>query len=250
LENSICVWQTNAEATNMRGYRALGCYSGLKGKLWSGVDATVSGGSLLAPDASCPRQGPKLGDSCPMRTDVETCIYPTIYCECRNISPGQWLCTDALAGKLSPPVEVQRLCTPTYFDETQLVKEMGPKLTPLWCQWNAQINGAKEAPVSGKDSPGVADSYPYQLFSTPEESLCLADLPPDLCARNLDSLASKCTATIGELDDCVETIRAAPAGGWVGHGCAPLLRNPTCAGVVVQEFTDKGKASQCVVPLE
>jgi len=250
VENSICVWQTNAAVANMRGYRALGCYGGLKGKIWSGIDATVSGGSMLPPDASCPRQAPKLGDTCPNRTDVETCIYPTIYCECRDIPSGQWLCTDALAGKVSPPVEVQRLCIPAYIDETQLVRQMGAKLAPLWCAWNAQLNGATAVPVSSKDSPGVADSYQYQVLSTPELSLCLADLPSQLCVENLAAFGSKCSATIGELDDCVETILAVPTGGWVGHGCAPLLSNPTCAGVIVQQFTDLGKASQCVVPLE
>ncbi|HEY1533808.1 MAG TPA: hypothetical protein VGF76_07305, partial [Polyangiaceae bacterium] len=208
-ENSICVWQTNAEAANMRGYRALGCYSGLKGKIWSGVDATVSGGSLQAPDASCPRQAPKLGDSCPNRTDVETCIYPTIYCECGSILPGQWLCDQGLAGKSSPPVAVQRLCPPANLDETLQVKAMGSDGNAGWCVSNAIQTDERDPPISGKDSPGVADSYSYQLFSTSEMSLCLADLPVKLCEQNLGSLGSKCTATIGELDDCVETIHAA-----------------------------------------
>jgi len=249
-ENELCVWQLMVLPSNTRGYRALGCYRGLTGKVWSGVDVPLGGGSIQPPDAECPHQAPALGGSCPNRTDVETCVYPTNYCECGSLLPGQWLCTEALAGMVSPPVPVQRLCAPTSFDETQLVKEMGPKLTALWCAWDQQVGGYADVAVSGKDSPGVADSYAYHTLSSPELSLCLADLPSGYCSQNLDTFGFNCTATIGELDDCMETIRAAKTGGWVGHGCAPLLSNPTCVGVLAQHFADKGKASQCVVPLQ
>ena len=254
VENSICFWQVQPP-DNPVGYRALGCYSGLNGKIWSGVDVSLSGNvspgvdSEVRPlDAECPQQAPTLGESCPNGMNTETCLYPTSYCECGTILPGQWLCDQGMGGKVSAPRPVQRLCTSTYFDETQLVKDMGPKLTPLWCQWSAQLDGT-EVPVSGRDSPGVANTYLYRQFVTPEMSLCLADLPPALCAQNLDNLGSKCTATIGELDDCVETIYAQPSG-WVGHGCAPLFRNPTCAGVLVQPFAIDSTPAPCVVPLE
>jgi hypothetical protein len=252
-ENSVCVWQIDYLATKSRGYRALGCYAGLKGKVWAGGEEQRAE-PFSALDANCPKQAQVLGAACPnidAQSGVEVCIYPAQYCECSSISPGQWLCAgSSLGGSFSPPRPVERACAPTYIDETQLVKDMGPKLTALWCAWSEEISGKLAVELSGKDSPGVADSYEYQTFSTPELDLCLADLPSGLCSSNLDSLGRQCTATIGELDDCVETILATKTGGWVGHGCAPLLANPSCAGVLVQPFTDQGKASKCVVPLQ
>ena len=182
VENSICVWQINPQTGNTIGYRAFGCYQGLRGKIWSGIDVRsdgeVSGGGdypLRPQDAECPRQAPTLGASCASAKDTETCFYPGSYCECGPNLPGKWLCDQTVSGKVSPPVPVQRLCTPTSFDETQLVKDMGPELTALWCQWRARIAGRKEVPVSGRDSPGVADSYQYRLLLTPEMGVCLAE---------------------------------------------------------------------------
>ncbi|MEP7049141.1 MAG: hypothetical protein ABJB12_02260 [Pseudomonadota bacterium] len=257
-ENSVCVWQIpDSTGGASRAYRALGCYAGLQGKLWLGGDEQQSG-PLDSIDSSCPKHAPALGAACPsVGNRVETCIYPADYCECSSIAPGKWLCTDQHGGKLSPPTQDERICVPAELDETQRVKDMGPKLTALWCQWLAQLTG-KMVALSGKDSPGVADSYGYQTLSTPEFNVCLASLPPELCAQNLDSRGSECTATVGQLDDCVQTILALPNGGWVGHGCAPLLANPTCAGVTVQPFSgptdmhlsDPASPASCVVPLQ
>jgi hypothetical protein len=55
-------------------------------------------------------------------------------------------------------------------------------------------------------------------------------------------------ATPGQLDDCVESIRAWPGGAWVGHGCGPLLSNPTCARLIVQEVPS-GSPADCKVPV-
>jgi len=246
VENGICVWQLRG-ASDSHGYRAMGCYRGLQGKVWWGEDYT-SPGTGSAEDVECPKQAPQLGAACTSQ-NVKTCIYPTAYCECGPNLPNQWLCTgsESLAGNVSPPVEQKRLCAPN-LNESDLVKDLGAKQGALWCTWYASISGILDGnPVesSHKDSPGVADSYNYRTLSTPEMTVCMADLPISMCEQNL--LTQACTATVAELDDCVESIR----GGWVGHGCAPLLNNPTCSGVIVQPFTDKGpQGSKCSVPLK
>ena len=238
-ENSICVWQIGYAGTQARGYRALGCYAGSKGKVWSGGEQPQN--NPLGPlDMNCPKQAPALGSSCPTfgpKDAGETCIYPSDYCECSSIEPGKWLCTDQLGGTFSPPAPVKRVCTPPELDETGLVMNLGPKLAGSYCNWLAQLTGKVAVPV-GNDSPGIADSYEYHSFSTPELNLCLADLPTTLCAQNLVARGNQCTATLAELNDCVETILGAKAQGWVGHGCAPLLANPSCAGVLVQPLSD------------
>jgi hypothetical protein len=257
-ENSICVWQISDATGNSRAYRALGCYAGLQGKIWLGGDETQSG--RLGPlDDGCPKQPPTLGAACPTfdaTQGVETCVYPADYCECSSIAPGKWLCTNALGGQLSPPKPALRVCAPASLDETQQVKDMGPEPTSAWCQWLAQLTGKMVVPT-GKDSPGVADSYGYQGITTPEFKACLPLLPTDLCVKNLETRGTDCSATLGELDDCVETILSVPKGGWVGRGCAPLLANPTCSGVIVQLLSGDANvpsgspdAPKCVVPLQ
>ena len=56
--------------------------------------------------------------------------------------------------------------------------------------------------------------------------------------------------TLRELDDCIETIRAAP-DGWIGHGCAPLLeQSPSCDGVIVKTtFVDSAGNPHCDLEL-
>lgn len=69
---------------------------------------------------------------------------------------------------------------------------------------------------------------------------CMPELPAELCVMNLHARPGG-TATLGDLNDCVETVRAVRHDGWVGHGCAPLLAQPTCQGVIV--------SPDCVVPI-
>lgn len=242
-ENGICVWQID-HPPNARSYRAAGCYQGLSGKIWWGVES-LQGEPLSAEDVACPKQAPVLGSSCTSER-LKTCIYPTEYCECGQFTPGRWLCTEALGGKTSPPVAVERLCPSGQLSEETRVLDLSAEQTREWCQWYADPSGAARRPISGRDSLGVADSYPYAVLSTPEGPVCLADLPVDLCVQNLAT--RPCTATLAALDDCVETIRAAPSG-WVGHGCAPLLANITCSGIIVQRYNAQSKVSQCAVPL-
>lgn len=244
LENGICVWQLDL-TPNGRGYRAAGCYQGVKGKVWWGAD-TKRGDPFGPEDAQCPKQAPAAGAPCTSRT-TETCVYPTSYCECNDyLLPGQWLCTEALSGKTSPPVAVEPLCPASGISEDVQVNELSQQAALQWCQWYADPSGNTRPAVSGRDSAGVADSYGYLVLSTPEMPVCLADLPIELCVQNLR--LNPCTATLRALDDCVETIRAAPLG-WVGHGCAPLLSNPTCSGTIVQPYVSSSKISHCVVPL-
>jgi len=97
------------------------------------------------------------------------------------------------------------------------------------------------------DSPPMEVTRP-SWYSTPGVAACILDLPAELCVKNVRSRPD-CTATVGELDDCVETILAAGFSGWVGHGCAPLMSNPTCQNVIAQPIS-KDNPTQCETPLE
>jgi hypothetical protein len=59
-----------------------------------------------------------------------------------------------------------------------------------------------------------------------------------------------CDATVSTFNDCIETIQGGNAGSRavVGHGCAPLLDNTNCTGVVVMKWDPTG--SQCPLPLD
>lgn len=247
VENGICVWQWELNSTG-HAYHAAGCYQNLMGKFWQGVDGFSAGGPtpFAAADLACPKQAPVAGTMCSnASSQTEACIYPTTYCEC-DAAPGTWSCNEQLAGKTSPPVEVERLCSA--LDEDLRIADLTPALALQWCQWQARPSGSPALPtVSGRDSPGVADSYAYSVLSTPDGPLCVEELPDVLCVRNL--LLGQCTATLRELNDCVETVHAAPLG-WVGHGCAPLLKNPSCSKIFVQSYDETSKISHCPVPIK
>ena len=73
------------------------------------------------------------------------------------------------------------------------------------------------------------------------QDVCMPLLPVDACIANL-SLGSECDATVGELDECFETIYR---GRRVQYGCDPLLTNPNCAGVMVLRVESK---APCPLP--
>ena len=85
-------------------------------------------------------------------------------------------------------------------------------------------------------APCQAQATRYQLEYV-SDSACPAQAQFESLVDYL-RLRPGCTATLGQLDDCVETIRAG-GGGVVGHGCGPLLANPTCKNVIVQPWTPR-----------
>lgn len=110
-----------------------------------------------------------------------------------------------------------------------------------WCQWHADPSGAPRPQVI--DDRGT-DGYASYGFGYSEWHLCMPDIPAELCVQNFREVPG-CTATLGDLDDCIETFygnhqNERPA--WVGHGCVPLVANPTCEGLMVSD--------DCVLPLE
>lgn len=248
VENGICVWQTSLQSGDKHGYYAAGCYTWLTGKVWWGVSHTQNE-PFGAEDTECPPQPPSLGDSC-STTVQKVCIYPFRYCECRTDVKGVWLCDDGLASHESPPVAVKRLCAPAGVDETKRVKDLTAQEASAWCEFsNTYAHQGASYLFAGvsRQFPGVADV-----------PLCAAMLPVEDCVRNLRT--QPCTATLAEVDDCLQTVLvgardeldAALFSHWVGHGCAPLLNNPTCSGIVVEPWRkqEKLEADQCVTPLK
>ena len=246
VENGICVWQTSLESGKHQGYYAAGCYQWLQGKVWWGVTHTQNE-AFHAEDAECPTHAPMLGDSCSTQ-NLKVCLYPSLYCECRQNPKGLWLCTDGLSGTVSPPIAIHRQCVPQGIDETKRIKDLTTAEASAWCEWGNHYSHQGQSYLFA----GAKRQFPTDV----DLALCVGSLSVGDCAKNLRT--QPCTATLAELDDCVQTVLVdahdetlkSPVSHWVGHGCAPLLNNPTCKGIVVQPWHLDQQFDECVTPLE
>lgn len=243
-ENGICVWQTGVKGQGGPGYTVMGCYASLSGKTWFGAGQGALGEVGEHPE-NCPHAQPLAGSSCAGHVG-ENCYFPIAACSCAA-EDGNWECEDNVK-PVMVPAEVERLCPPAGIDEAKQLKDLSDAEALAWCNWYADPSGAPRPPITDNDPPGVAKSYSTRYIAV-GASACIMDLPVEYCVQSLQ-LRPDCTATLAELDDCVESIRVAP-GGWVGHGCAPLLANPTCKNVIAQPWEPPGVGvNLCEIPLE
>lgn len=246
-ENGICVWQTGVQGKGSPGYEVFGCYATTTGKQWFGTSQGTLGEVGENPQ-NCPHVAPEAGSSCAGHA-AEYCYFPSAFCSCAD-DDAEWSCR-ANAKPNMPPVEVVRLCPPAGLDESKQIKDLSEQEKLAWCSWYGDPSGRPRPPVTDNDPPGQALSY-GTAFNAVGASACIMDLPIEYCVMNL-GLRPDCTATLAELDDCVETIRAtgigSPGPGWVGHGCGPLLANPTCANVIAQPWDPQSFSTMCAVPL-
>jgi hypothetical protein len=236
-ENAICVWQTAA------GFDAYGCYRDEGGqKVWSGnsVSAGEAGGIH---DELCPHTPVPAGESCAGHED-QVCRYPSEMCVCERAT-STWKCNEFPIAIGSPPIELERVCSPV--DESKLLRDLTDEELDIWCRWSYSVRAGGSGGIFGPSQPPY-DARNYGSFwGGLHGNVCQPNLPPDLCARNV-RLKPGCDATVRTFNDCVETIQGAGAfaGTVVGHGCAPLLDNSSCAGVVVM----KGSNAECPLPLD
>jgi len=244
-ENGICVWQTGfPQQSSLSGYEVRGCYSALGGKQWYGNGQGGLGPPGLDPQ-NCPQALPEQGGSCTGHAN-ENCYFPEAFCTCRD-NPLQWKCT-ANPKPNRVPAPVARLCPPGNVDESMSIKDLSDLQIEAWCRWYA--GGGERPQLNPADSPGYADSY-ASSYGHIGGDVCIADLPLDWCMKNILQRQSECTATLEQLDDCMESIRgwgnASPA--WVGHGCGPLLSNPGCEHLIVQKVEPSESPPPCKVPV-
>jgi hypothetical protein len=173
------------------------------------------------------------------------CYYPALDCKCGT--GAAWSCEvkggpAALVGQL--PVAMQPLCAPAAVDDSKQVKDLSDTEALAWCQWYAQAGERVYPHVNPNDPPDEVTEYGSSWGYPFGQPLCIPELPPELCVKNLRT--QPCTATLQELGSCLETIRAG-RGGWVGSGCGPLLGNPTCSRIIVQQ---RESADICPVPIQ
>jgi hypothetical protein len=120
------------------------------------------------------------------------------------------------------------LCLPEAIDENKQVNDLSELDASNWCVWQSLILHASFVHTS-RQFP-AKDAAPQ----------CVPDRSIEECVKNLRS--KRCTATLAQINDCVATLTLFRPNGvwsyWVRHGCAPLLANPSCAGVVVQPLLD------------
>lgn len=245
-ENGSCVWQDGVPGQGGPGYTVMGCYATLAGNVWYGASQGQLGEIGKNPQ-HCPHAQPDAGSSCSEHAG-EHCYFPDAACSCAA-DDAKWACIRNLRPVLVPAV-VQRLCPPDGLDESKLLKDLTDAEVSTWCKWYGDPSGSPRPPVTDNDPPGMALSY-SAIFIQLGANACLKDLPQVYCEKSL-RLRPDCTATLEQLDDCVESIRAVSIGtpGWVGHGCAPLFGNVTCKNVVVQSFDPEAGFHDCKVPLE
>jgi len=241
-ENAACVWQVIDLVEQRTGYGFAGCYATLTGTRWRNyVIGEV--GPAGENGEHCPDWLPEAGSSCSGHAG-EICYYPAVSCSCAGDSE-VWACEPDPGMPGNPPLhglplEVQRLCPPEGLDESKQIKDLTEAEVLTWCNWHGDPSGEPRPEVI--DDRG-SDGYATWGFNIGYE-LCLPQIPVELCVRNFRALP-ECTATLGDLDDCVETIRGSHQNerpAWVGHGCVPLLTHPSCEGLIVSD--------DCVLPLD
>jgi hypothetical protein len=248
-ENGICVWQNGVAGQGSPGYTVMGCYSSVEGNVWAGA-AQGQLGEIGQNPQHCPHAQPEAASNCSGHAG-EHCYFPYATCVCAA-DDATWACQ----GNPKPdlvPAPVQRLCLPAGLDESKPIKDLTDAEVSAWCTWYGNPSGRARPPITDNDPPGMALSYGTNFMEVGVNA-CLMDLPQLYCEKSL-RLRPNCTATLEQLDDCVESIFAVgignPGPGWVGHGCGPLLGNQTCSNVIVQQFDPSaGPAGNCKVPLE
>jgi hypothetical protein len=231
-ENTLCVWQVGAvDDVQQGGFIVSGCYASLTGTTrWRGYGYGGAVGPAGVNWDHCPSSVPAAGSSCSGHAG-EYCYYPQADCGCAD-DQATWACTEPTPERSNMPVEVRRLCVPEGLDESKRVFELSDAEVTTWCQWHGDPSGAPRPEVR----PELDETSWYATKTINMNVIaCMPELPVSLCERNFRALPA-CTATLGDVNDCVETIRAMrgdPFSGWVGHGCAPLLTSPGCEGLVV-----------------
>ena len=251
VENGICTWQLQTDTGHE--YVAEGCYAWPGGKFWTVWRFEVPPSSLVNRYSTCPKTPPRDGSSRITADDVE-CLYPFSSCKTAvALESGEriWSCgSPASSPGGLPPLAAYRSCFPPDVDESKQVIELNELEAISWCVWSHSAS-----PRRGKSALFAANYY--QVLGqgpTPATPLCMAALTTADCVNNLRS--RPCTATLAEVDDCVATIELDNLPGdqkyWFGHGCAPLLENPTCTGVVVQPWLidEPDETLQCVPRLQ
>lgn len=251
VETAACIWQWDpSQHEGNSGFETIGCFTSLtgSGQRWWKKDTALPQGTTEPSSADptlCPLTVPTNGTTCADHAG-RVCRYPFLECTCKTGEA--WDCAEpkynSVFGLL--PVPVEPLCPPANVDERQQVKDLSDEEALAWCQWFARPGGRADVPLNPKDPNDVSNfsaaiAYPF------DEGICLPELPFSICVKNLRT--QPCTATVRELDECLETISVLNGQGWVGRGCGPLLSNPTCNRIIVQPF-DRKKSKCAPVPIE
>lgn len=243
-ENSICIFQTGIVGEGNVGYEVRGCYSSSDGNRWYGAGQGNFGPVGVDPQ-HCPHTSPQAGTSCDGHAG-EYCYYPDAACNCAS-DGDDWVC-EANVKPNRVPAPVERLCAPNGLDEAKPIEDLSSEEVTAWCRWYA--GGGPRPPLSGIDTPGWADHYATSFGHIGAE-VCIMDLPLTLCEKNIAAHPG-CTATLEQLDDCMESVRAWPGDrpAWVGHGCGPFVSNQSCRGLIVQVLPDNAQPTDCKVAVE
>lgn len=192
---------------------------------------------------ACPLEQPDEADACNAAGGAGPdappfCTYLSANCSCTLAG---WTCEEHEHPYCLYPVEVRRLCPPSGVDESKQIKDLTADERLAWCNWFGDPSGAPRPTVRPHEGPDLPLSDLLdELYG---EGLCMLELPVDLCLQTFGARPD-CEATVGDLDDCVETLRATSQdvvkpdqfSGWVGNRCAALRAQPSCDGLFVTDY--------------
>lgn len=178
----------------------------------------------IAGAGTCPVEQPEQGTSC-FGLKGTTCPYPLdVECECpATIGNDDWDCR-------SQRVDLPML--PANFPGSKRIRDLTDGDRQNWCAWLTEPEpGFPSPPEVAPDADGY---YPEMGCATQSGTLGCPGImephgyPASVCVANL--ALSSCEATLGDLTDCVLTVRfQQPAP----HGCAPYLTAPGCGDTII-----------------
>jgi len=149
-------------------------------------------------------------------------LYPGVQIDCEN--GHRWVCLDQPAHTEPRPPGPIAQCPD---NGNKLVKDLSELELSTWCDDASLLyDQPPETPASRQ--------FPAR-DATPQ---CVPQRSVEACVKNLRS--QPCTATLAELTHCVTTLTLGNTENvqteWFGHGCGPLLANPSCLGIMVQPY--------------
>lgn len=172
----------------------------------------------------CPSEQPEHGTSC-FGLKGTTCYYPTeVECQCPNESGNDnWDCRTQL---------VALAALPGTFPEDTRIRDLSDMDRQAWCEWLTAPEPGFPGPAEVPPDP---DGY-YPAMGCATQSGTLGcpgilmphNFPASACVANL--ALSSCQAPLGDLTDCVLTVRYQQRAP---HGCARYLTAPNCGDTII-----------------
>lgn len=159
-----------------------------------------------------------------------SCVYPhLLFCSCPLNDPNPtWGCIS----HIGLPDSINHGPPPDTSTATKRIVDLTDAEAHAWCAWYSMFGQGVGTPPP-RPASVTADGYVTVGFTVNWDffgDACATEpLAEDQCVQNLELL--HCEATLGELTDCVMTIRL---GEPQPHGCGRFFEAANCDGTIVR----------------